>query len=109
MDQGHMAFIDPNLRLVCPIFAQYIFDAHWPSVVDCITRRAPELIVVDKQFMRQAVAPDTATTPYITDQARGYMRTLRTWVEEHYWPVVQRHARGGGLVVWRRAGTTPLR
>ena len=109
MDQGHMAFIDPNLRLVCPIFAQYMFDAHWPSVVDCITRRAPELLVVDKQFMRQATAPDNATTPYITDQARRYMRTLKTWVEDHYWPVLQRHARGGGLVVWRRAGTTPLR
>ncbi len=109
MDQGHMAFIDPNLRMVCPIFAQYMFDAHWPSVIDCITERAPDLIVVDKQFMRQAVAPDTATTPFIADQARGYMRTLRTWVAAHYWPVLQRHARGGGLVVWRRAGTAQLR
>lgn len=104
-DDGHLAFIDPGLRLVCPVFAQYPFDDSWSDVVGCLQRMRPDLVVVSPGFVAQVVAPGAGAGSSVAAGSRAGMHAIMATLAAGYTPVLSRRGPGGGVVVWRRSGT----
>jgi hypothetical protein len=93
-DDGHLAFVASDLRLVCPIFAQYPFYPVWGSVATCLATKHPELILVDNGFGPRR--------EYVYLQLQPYVRQMEQLLHTEY-ALAGTTARGNGgvLQVWR--------
>lgn len=93
-DDGHAAFVDSDLALVCPIFHQYGFSTNLDEALACIGEESPDLVVVGSGF-----APEGRS---VSRQWDAFVADSRRLLRSRYGLAVLRRDRRGPIEVWSR-------
>jgi hypothetical protein len=93
-DDGHAAFVEENLELVCPVFHQYPFSANLDEALSCVRDDEPQLILVGPRF---APLHESATESWDSFVSAG-----RQLLRNRYERAVKMPDGGEAVEVWKR-------